>query len=209
MVHRGHPYLSDVWSTMDSLKLMLEQSRNALIHEQFYNGWMHDHNVTSVMCFCPDGTIPIVFCNIPGAIHDSQVADCGDIYDKIELVYLQDGAKCTVDSAFGNVSRDFLIKSSQEIIHIEDSMEHGIARDATSMRQSAEWEIRAFQSSMPRLKDRMKSETLGERRVTLTIMILVYNLQARAVGINQLASFYTAPLDRDANIEFLGPLINN
>jgi hypothetical protein len=98
------------------------------------------------MCFCPDGTIPIVFCNTPGTIHDSQVADYGDIYDKLELVYLQDGAKCTVDSAFGNVSREFLIKSSQEIIHIKDSKERGFARDATSMRQSAEWGMRAFQS---------------------------------------------------------------
>ncbi len=90
---------------MDGLKLMLEQSGDAIIQEKFYNGWMHNHYVTSVMCFCLDGTIPIVFCNIPGAVHDSQVADYGDIYDKLEYVYEQDGAKCTVDSVFGNVSR--------------------------------------------------------------------------------------------------------
>ncbi len=124
-------------------------------------------------------------------------------------MYLQDGAKCTVDSAFGNVSREYLIKSSQELIHIEDRMECGMARDATSMRQSAEWGMRAFQSSMPRLKDCMKFETCGEWRVTLTMMISLYNLRARAAGINQLKSVYTAPLDRNANIEFLGPLINN
>ena len=82
------------------------------------------------MCFFPDGTIWIVFCNIPGTVHDSQVADYGDIYDKLELVYLQDGAKCTVDSAFGNVSRDFLIKSLQELIHMEDHREQGIACNA-------------------------------------------------------------------------------
>ncbi len=107
------------------------------------------------------------------------------------------------------MSREFLIKSSQELIHIEGCMERGIARDATSMQQSAEWGIRAFQSSMPCLKDCMKFETCGERRVTLTMMILLYNLQAQAVGINQLASVYTAPLDCDASIEFVGPLINN
>ncbi len=84
-----------------------------------------------------------------------------------------------------------------------------MAHDATSMWQSAEWGMRAFQLSMPRLKDCMKFETRGEQRVTLTMMILLYNLQARAVGINQLKSVYTAPLDRDANIEFVGPLINN
>jgi hypothetical protein len=194
---------------MDGLKLMLEQSGDALFQEQFYNGWTHDHYVTSVMCFCPVGTIPIVFCNIPGAVHDSQVADYGDIYDKLELVYLQDGAKCTVDSAFGNVSREFLIKLLQELIHIDDCVERRNAHDATSMRQSAEWVMRAFQSSRPHLKDRMKFATCGERRVKLTMMILLYNVQARAVGINQLTSVYTAPLDRNANIEFVGPLINN
>jgi hypothetical protein len=84
-----------------------------------------------------------------------------------------------------------------------------MARDATSMRQSAEWGMRAFQSSMPHLKDRMKFETHGERRVTLTMMIYLYDLQAWAIGINQLKSVYTAPLDCNANIEFIGPLINN
>ncbi len=69
--------------------------------------------------------------------------------------------------------------------------------------------MRAFQSSIPRLKDRMIFETRGERRVTLTMMILLHILRARAVGINQLKSVYTAPLDPDANIEFVGPLIND
>jgi hypothetical protein len=78
---------------MECLKLMLEQSGDALIQEQFYNGWTHDHYVTSVVYFCLDGTILIVFCNIPGAVQDSQVADYGDIYNKLELVYLRDGAK--------------------------------------------------------------------------------------------------------------------
>jgi hypothetical protein len=70
------------------------------------------------------------FCNISGAVHDSQVAIDGDVYNKLESVYLQDGSKCTVDSAFGNVSRDFLIKSLQELIHMEDHREQGIACNA-------------------------------------------------------------------------------
>jgi hypothetical protein len=60
MVHHRHPFLLDVWCTMDGFLLMLEQSGNALIQEQFYNCLMHDHYVMSVMCFCPDGTILIV-----------------------------------------------------------------------------------------------------------------------------------------------------
>ena len=99
---------------MDGLKLYLQQSSNDEVQQRFYNGWTHDHYVTSVFCFCPDGTIPIAFFNVPGSVHDSQVADWGDVYLKLEAVYRSMGGKCTVDSAFGQVEREFLIKSSQD-----------------------------------------------------------------------------------------------
>ena len=52
--------------------------------------------------------------------------------------------------------QQFLIKSSQELIHIQSYHVQRIARDDTSMRQSAEWGMGAFQSVMPRIKDRIK-----------------------------------------------------
>ena len=60
-----YPLLSDVWSTMDGLKLNLQQSGNTEIQACFYNGWTHGHYVTSVFVFCPDGTIPIAFLTFP------------------------------------------------------------------------------------------------------------------------------------------------
>ena len=63
--------------------------------------------------------------------------------------------------------------------------------------------MRAFQLSMPRIKDRMVFEERGERKVTLCVMILLYNLRANRVGINQLTSVYAAPLLRDANLDFV------
>ena len=126
------------------------------------------------------------------------------------MVYQRDGGQCTVDSAFGNVNREFLIKSSQELIHIRSYCARSIARDATLMRQSAEWGMNAFQSTIPRIKDRMKFEKRGECKVTLTVMILMYNLQARMVGINQMQSFYVGALYlyQDANDEFVPRLVN-
>jgi hypothetical protein len=76
------------------------------------------------------------------------------------------------------------------------------------MQQSAEWAMHAFQSSMPCIKDRMKYEEQGERKVTLTMMIFLYNLRARMVGINQLNSFYMGPLNCNANLEFVQLLLN-
>jgi hypothetical protein len=52
-----HPLFHDCWTTMDGLKLYLQRAENTEIQERFYNGWTHDHYVTSVFCFCPDGTI--------------------------------------------------------------------------------------------------------------------------------------------------------
>jgi len=66
--------LSNVWSTMDGLKLYLQQSGKSEIQACFYNGWTHGHYVTLVFVFCLDGTIPITFFKVPGSVHDSQVA---------------------------------------------------------------------------------------------------------------------------------------
>jgi len=66
-----HPLLNDCWATINGLKLNLQQSGNTDIQEWYYNGWTHDHYVTSVFCVCPDGTIPISFFNVPGSVHDS------------------------------------------------------------------------------------------------------------------------------------------
>jgi hypothetical protein len=83
-----------------------------------------------------------------------------------------------------------------------------VARDATSMHQSADWGMRAFQSLMPRIKDRMRFEERGERRVTLTMMILLYNLRARMAGINQLNSFYMGALYHDAYVQCVTRLVH-
>ena len=150
-----HPSLDSVWCTMDGLKLYLEQAGNSVIQNQFYNGWTHDHYVSAVFVFCPDGTIPIGTWNVPGSFHDSTIAEWGNIYKKLRDVYENSGTagKCTVDSAFSRKRYDFLIKSSQTDPDSDDHNDYVVNEEATSMRQSAEWGMRAFQSSFPRLKD--------------------------------------------------------
>ncbi len=82
-----HLLLNDCWATMDGLKLYLQTAGNAYIQERLYNGWTHDHYVTSVFCFCLYGTrIPISFFNVPGSVHDSQVAEFGNICNKLEEI---------------------------------------------------------------------------------------------------------------------------
>jgi hypothetical protein len=70
------------------------------------------------------------------------------------------------------------------------------------MRQSAEWGMRAIQSSFPRLKDTFVYEEAGERRIVMKMICLLYNLCARSVGINQIKNVFMKWLDEDTNTEF-------
>jgi hypothetical protein len=87
-----HPALSGVWCTMDGLKLTVEQAPDTLVQGRFYNGWTHGHYISSVIVFCPDGTI--VCYNAPGGMHDSSVAEAGKVYEKLVNVFDSFGGLC-------------------------------------------------------------------------------------------------------------------
>jgi hypothetical protein len=118
---------------------------------------------------------------------------------------LSTGAKCCVDSAFGNVSREFLYKSCQD--HLGSfaptrelrKLYLRKKREATLARQKAEWEMRVIQMSFPWLKARFVYEERGERRIYLKMLVLIFNMRARMVGINQIQNTYMKYLTRDAN----------
>ena len=74
-----------------------------------------------------------------------------------------------------------------------------VARYATSMRQLAEWGMHAFQASFPRVKDRILFERNGQRKMMVKMLLLLYNLRARRVGINQILNVYMASLTQDVN----------
>jgi hypothetical protein len=197
-VLQPHPLLEDVWCTMDGLKLMLECAGDDVVQNRFYNGWTCDHYVGAVIVFCPDGTIPMCCYNVPGTVHDSNIAAIGNIYDKLGTIYNLTGGKCTVDSAFARNTYPFLIKSRKPSPDMTlDDIE--VARDATSMRQSSEWGMRAFQSSFPRIKDRITIEYRGQRKLMMKLMIHLYNLRTRKVGINEILNVYMPALDEDVN----------
>ena len=160
--------------------------------------------MTGVLGFVPDGTIALAFYNVPGCCHDSTVADWGNMYNKLEDVYRQTGLKFVIDSAFSSMKYEFLIKSSQDDLTASDeftTIEE--RREATSMRQCAEWGMRAVQSSFPRLKHTMTYEEYGERRIIFDCLFLLFNLRSRLVGINQITSVYLPNLNIDANVQFV------
>jgi hypothetical protein len=199
-----HLLLTDSLATMDGLKLYLQTAGNAYIQERFITvGRM------ITICFCSDGTIPISFFNIPGSVHDSLVAKYGSIYNKLEGVYVLYGAKCCVDSAFGNMTRGYLYKLCQDPLGYDAptndfrKLDLWKKQEATSARQIAEWGIWMLQTSFPRVKDRFVYKESGEPRICLKMPVLLYYMRARMVSINQIRNTYMKHLTRNANEDVL------
>ena len=199
-VMEKYPLLCDVWASMDGIKTPIQQSGSTKMQGYFYNGWKHNHFVTSVFCFCPDGTIPIAHMNLPGATHDSTIADWGDIYNKLESVYDRNGGICCVDSTFRMRNAPYIIKSAQNnmvgagLTFAEQRIDLLRKQQATSMQQSSEWGMRMIQASFPRMCDKFPFETKGERCIAIKMMVLLYNLCARLVGINQIKNVFMPSL---------------
>jgi hypothetical protein len=130
--------------------------------------------------------------NVPRSVHDSQVAEFGNIYNKLEKVYKLYGAKCCVDSAFGNVTRGYLYKSCQDLLGSNAptlelrKLNLCKKREATLVRQTAEWRVRMLQTFFPWVKYKER----GERRICLKMLVLLYNMRVRMVGINQIRNTY-------------------
>uniref|UniRef100_A0A7S4AMZ1 DDE Tnp4 domain-containing protein n=1 Tax=Pseudo-nitzschia australis TaxID=44445 RepID=A0A7S4AMZ1_9STRA len=180
-----YPALGDpkVWGAADGLKVMLQKSSDWSVQNQHYNGWTADTYINNVFVFAPDGRIRMCTINAPGSWHDSTMAEYG-IYDGLEELFNQHGVRVVVDSAFRLASQPFLIKSSQT----DPDNTQGIVlnRQATSLRQLSEWGMRMIQGSFPRLKERLRLEEFGERKIILHLTVLLYNHQASTARINQI-----------------------
>ena len=152
--------------------------------------------------------LSITFMNLPGATHDSTIADLGGIYKKLEGVFRDYAIRCTVDSAFWVRDAPYLLKSSQNNITGDgetlEEIRHDIAikRATASLMQSAEWGMGAIQASFPQLCDRLSCKKKGERRITLKMMILLSNMRARMVGINQIKNVFMPGLNLNAQLAF-------
>ena len=90
-----------------------------------------------------------------------------------------------------------MIKSSQTLPECAEDIV--VNAEATAMRQSAEWGMRSFQASFPRIKDRLVYEETGERKLILQMLVLLFNYRANKVGISQIRNTYMTPLERLGN----------
>jgi hypothetical protein len=139
--------------------------------------------------FAADGTITACALHAPGCLHDSTTAEYGGIYDKLQHVYETCGAKIVIDSAFSLQMADCFVKYSQTD-PIDNPEAHMTNRQATSVRQLAEWDMHQLQSKFPRMTDKIKYEEKGIRQLDLSLMIRLCNHQVVRIGMNQILDSY-------------------
>jgi hypothetical protein len=137
-------------------------------------------------------------------VHDSTLAIWGGTYAKLKEIYERTKAVCCVDSAFSAATVPYLLKSSQDKTMAKDLAHMARLSEATSLRQAAEWGMKAIKGSMPRLRDKFKYEVNGERRIILKLVPLIYNLRLALVGLNQLKSTYVPHWDCDSRVYIRG-----
>lgn len=161
--------------------------------------------ITSATCSIlpPNGVVICCELNAPGAMHDSTIAEWGNVYAKLDEVFERTWGCCVVDSAFSKGDYPFLIKSSQDHFPIAENLTIASstiaeARQATSARQAFEWDMRALQGTFPRLKDRLFYEERGERKRILLCTVLLFIFRTRLIGINQILSKYMQHLSVEA-----------
>jgi hypothetical protein len=188
-IGRRYPHVASVAFAADGLKLPIQPPANDVKQNKFYNGWKHGHFVTNVIVFAADGSIPCCALNAPGCLHDSTVADYGGLYEKLQEIYNVCGAMTVIDSAFSLTATDCFLKSSQTD-PVGNAEAYMVNRQATSVRQLAEWGMHQLQAKFPRMADKIKYEENGERRLDISLMIRLYNHQVRRVGMNQILDTY-------------------
>ena len=157
-----HSLLVDCYCMVDGLKLNLQQSGDSVIQSRFYNGWNHDHFVTNIFAFAPNGSIIACTLNAPGTWHDSTLAHWGSMYSKLQKCWEEHHGKVLMDSAFASNMYEFIIQSSQNVPVTEGRQAMLLGQQATSCRQATEWGMRGLQGSFPRLKDHIIYEENGE-----------------------------------------------
>ena len=100
MIGRKYRSCKEAYGALDGLKVYLEATDNEDQQGMFYNGWKCDHYISNLFLFILTGKIIAAYFNAPGSVHDSTMARMSGMYDAVDDIYCQLGAKVVGDSAF-------------------------------------------------------------------------------------------------------------
>jgi len=192
LVKIREPLVDNVIGFIDGLRLPVECSSDEIAQSVDYSGYNHDTMCNNVFVFSSSGKIVLASINCPGSWHDSSTA-C-DL-----LAFLRDnlnGYKICADKRFP-LSKHFedklvgplttkQISNLQRLSTSERNAKERLHNAYTSLRQSAEWGMRALQGTFCRLKTRLCSNK-NKRKLVIRSIILLHNFRTHYIGLNQIA----------------------
>lgn len=203
LVSKRESTIKNIIGFVDGLSLPVQCSSDPEDQARMHNGYYNDSRINNVLAFSPKGKIFYASYNFPGSWHDSQVVHslARTVVEKIG-----DYALC-VDQGFprsdelfdkfvGPISKQTISKLSRIVKTQVIKRSHKI----TSLRQSAEWGMRALQGSFVRLKSRLTSNSSKRKKILLSIFLL-HNFRTHYVRINQISTVFNPHYERYINIE--------
>ena len=203
MIEQREPSVKNCIGFVDGISIPVQCSSEITEQNKDYNGYKHDTNVNNVLAFAPTGKVIYAALNYPGSWHDSTVSQ-----ELIELVIETIGSYCLcVDQGFprsGLLYDKFVGPISKKAKRkLEPMLRDLVMRKSgifTSLRQAAEWGMRALQGSFSRLKARLGSNKV-KRGILLLSIILLHNFRTHFVGLNQIATVFNAEYEQYVNLE--------
>lgn len=197
-IERSKPNLKGCWGFIDGLNLRVQSPCDPTQQNALHNGWKSTTVCSNLFVFTPDGCVALTALNYPGSWHDSCVGWMSELFKNLQEK-TPDGYFIAADSAFPESG------CMGEVIHrvasIGQHPTYGIQHQISlvSVRQSAEWGMRALQGAFPRLKTVLPAN--GKRRlVTLHLATRLHNLRTRLVGHNHITTTWMPELLKDATI---------
>lgn len=173
---------------------------NKEISNLYYSGYKNQHCCNNLFVFTPDGKIAAMWINYPGAWPDYHVATLG-FFDAMEKYVAPLGYGCFGDSAFySRRTESYMftpLRKGQALPVPLAECARAVARSSWIVvnRQSAEWSIRTFKATFPRLLMARDMTTHHANRTKLIhLCALLFNLRAHHVGRNQMRSVFMPAL---------------
>ena len=196
------PGLQGVFGFVDGVYFECEQPRDRNTQNAYHNTWRGYCSLTNVLVFGPDGCILWASVNAPGAWHDSRVA--ARLYQRLlnsdqtpaEFVLLSDSAFASK----GPMQHRIVCppKVTERDKFLNDIINHPHAASVEAIvraRQAVEWGMHTLQSSFRRLHVVFIFDPPYTQRM-LKLILHLYNLRTRRLGLSQIRSVYVGPIGR-------------
>lgn len=203
LVQQREPLATNIIGFADGLALPVQCSSDD--HEQsvHYNGLHHDTTVNNVLLFLADGMVGFACLNYPGSWHDAQVSMSliKTVLDRIGTY-----AVC-VDQGFPRGGDLFGIFVGPLSKRARRNLAPALApvmlqKHAVyvSLRQAAEWGMRALQGTFARMSSRLTSNK-EKRGLILQGIVLLHNFRTSYIGLNQIRKVFDPEYEQYINLD--------